>query len=381
MLPAEIMNFEPLHVHRHRFSPGKPTPYGIFDPQGRLLLARGHQFDDLEQLERLIEREATVDMREMVDRSSRIQQARPEQLPAYWEESMGEMARLLRAKASLDFTQSLDQASRPLLALIERDPDLAILQAVLADTSAVLNSGYASRHAVHTATAACLAAGRLGWSTEQRRCVLRTALTMNMSMTELQNRLVTQVSPLTSLQRAEIETHPERSAALLEMAGVTDPEWLEAVRQHHEEPEGRGYPRRLTQVQEVALLVHHADSFTAKFAARAHRQPLLADAAARLQYQHGRGDPLTAALIKEFGLYPPGCAVRLRSGETGMVMRRGESANTPVVAVLTDRSGLLRTEPARRDTARAEFSVQGVVPLAGLKVRVGLEKLLVAAAA
>ncbi|MFX8301210.1 hypothetical protein ABTL22_19770, partial [Acinetobacter baumannii] len=84
-----------------------------------------------------IEREATVDMREMVDRSSRIQQARPEQLPAYWEESMGEMARLLRAKASLDFTQSLDQASRPLLALIERDPDLAILQAVLADNSAV----------------------------------------------------------------------------------------------------------------------------------------------------------------------------------------------------------------------------------------------------
>ncbi|WP_204265162.1 hypothetical protein, partial [Klebsiella aerogenes] len=70
-----------------------------------------------------------------------------------------------------------------LLALIERDPDLAILQAVLADNSAVLNSGYASRHAVHTATAACLAAGRLGWSTEQRRCALRTALTMNMSMT------------------------------------------------------------------------------------------------------------------------------------------------------------------------------------------------------
>ena len=41
-----------------------------------------------------------------------------------------------------------------------------------------------------------------------------------------------------------------------------------------------------------------------------------------------------AALIKEFGLYPPGCAVRLKSGEVGMVMRRGETASTPVVAVL-----------------------------------------------
>lgn len=378
LLPAEIMNFEPLHVHRHRFEPGKPTPFGIFDPHGRLLLARGHQFENIEQLERLIERDATVDPREMVDRSSRIQHARPEQLPGYWEESMGEMARLLRARATVDFTQSLDQASRPLLALIERDPDLAILQAVMADTFATLQNGYASRHAVHTATAACLAATRLGWSAEQRRCVLRAALTMNMSMVELQNKLVTQVSPLTSMQRAEIETHPERSAAMLEMAGVTDRDWLEAVRQHHEEPEGRGYPRRLTQVQEVALLVHHADTFTAKFAARAHRQPLLADAAARLQYQLGRGDPLTAAIIKEFGLYPPGCAVRLRSGETGMVMRRGGSANTPVVAVLTDRTGLLRPEPARRDTARPEYGIQAVVSLAALKVKVGLEKLMVA---
>ncbi|WP_214278515.1 hypothetical protein, partial [Escherichia coli] len=83
-------------------------------------------------------------------------------------------------------------------------------------------------------------------------------------------------------------------------------------------------------------------------------------------FQHGRGDPLTAALVKEFGLYPPGCAVRLRSGETGMVMRRGEAANTPVGAVLTDRTGLLRTEPARRDTARAEFGIHAVVPLAAL---------------
>lgn len=370
------MNFEPLSLHRHRFELGKPTPFGIYDVGGRLLLARGHHFESIEQLDKLIDRDATVDAREFEDKSRKIANARADQLPAYWEESMGEVGRLLRAAPTGDFTQSLDHASRPLMALIERDPDLAILQAVRAESVLGGPTAYASRHAVHTATAACLAATRLGWSVSERQCVLRTALTMNIAMAELQNRLVTQVSPVTTLQRAEIQSHPERSAAMLEMAGVTDSDWLEAVRQHHEEDGGTGYPRRPAKVHIVARLVHSADTFTAKLSPRLRRQPILADAAARLQYQAGRGDAMTAALIKEFGIYPPGCAVRLKSGEVGMVMRRGESASTPRVAVLSDRVGDALMEPAQRDTARPEHAIVAVIPLAGLKVRVGLEKLI-----
>ena len=370
------MNLEPLSRHRHRFELGQPTPLGIFDIGGRLLLARGHRFESAEQLEKLVDREATVDVSELVDTAAQIANARPEQLPVFWDAQMDDMRRLLRDHPGSDFTDSLDRASRPLLALIERDPDLAILQTVRAEAVHGGPSSYASRHAVHTATAACLAATRLGWSLAQRQCVVRAALTMNLSMAELQNRLVTQVSPVTPLQRAEIESHPERSAAMLEMAGVKDADWLEAVRQHHEEDGGHGYPRRPAKVHEVALLVHSADTFTAKFSPRLRRQPLLADAAARLQYQGRKGDAMTAALIKEFGLYPPGCAVRLKSGEVGMVMRRGESASTPRVAVLGDRSGNLLPEPAQRDTSRAEFGITSAIPLAGLKLRVGLERLI-----
>ena len=370
------MNFEPLSQHRHRFELGKPTPFGIYDVGGRLLLARGHHFESTEQLEKLIDREATVDVREFEDKSRKIANASADQLPAYWDESMGEVGRLLRAAPAGDFTQSLDHASRPLMALIERDPDLAILQAVRTESVQGGPSSYAARHAVHTATAACLAATRLGWTVAQKQCVLRTALTMNIAMAELQNRLVTQVSPVTTLQRAEIQSHPERSAAMLEMAGVTDTDWLEAVRQHHEEDGGTGYPRRPAKVHDVARLVHSADTFTAKLSPRLRRQPILADAAARLQYQAGRGDAMTAALIKEFGIYPPGCTVRLKSGEVGMVMRRGETASTPRVAVLTDRVGDSLLDPVHRDTSRPEHAITAVIPPAALKLRVGLEKLI-----
>ncbi len=370
------MNLEPLSLHRHRFERGQATPFAIYDAAGRLLLARGHQFDSLEQLDKLVSREAMVDPREFADPAEQIAHARPGAVAAFWDAHLGEMARLLRSQPASDFTQSLDRASRPLMALIERDPDLAILQTVRAEAEHGGASSYASRHAVHTATAACLAATRLGWSVAQKQCVVRAALTMNLAMAELQNRLVTQASPVTPLQRAEIQSHPERSAALLEMAGVADTDWLDAVRQHHEEDGGTGYPRRPAKVHEVAQLVHSADTFTAKLSPRLRRQPLLADVAARLQFQAGRGDVMTAALIKEFGLYPPGCAVRLKSGEVGMVMRRGGSASTPRVAVLSDRSGGLLPEPAQRDTARTEFGITAVIPLSGLKLRVGLEKLI-----
>ena len=370
------MNFEPLSLHRERFQVGQPTPFGIYDGGGRLLLARGHRFESAEQLDKLIDRDAQVDVRDLADAAERIAQARPEQLPLHWDAQMDEMRRLLHAAPGDDFTVSLDRASRPLMTLIERDPDLAILQTVQTPAEHGGASTYASRHAVQTATAACLAATRLGWTVEQRRCVLRAALTMNLSMADLQNRLVTQASPVTTLQRAEIQSHPERSAALLEMAGVKDADWLEAVRQHHEDDDGSGYPRRPAKVHAVAQLVHCADTFTAKLSPRLRRPALLADAAARLQYQGRKGCPATAALIKEFGLYPPGCAVRLKSGELGLVMRRGDSTSTPRVAVLGDRSGHPLREPGQRDTSRPEFGILAAIPLAGLKLRVGLEKLI-----
>lgn len=369
------MTFEALIQHRSKFQVGKPTPYGIFDASGRLLLASGQMIRDDDQLLGLIDRNATVDLREFNDGCRRISQARTDQLPGFWHDTLDALGRVLRAQVGGDFIKSLDKAAQPLLALIARDPDLAILQ-VVGGLGGADQGQYASRHAVHTATAACLAAQRLGWDEAQSKCVLRVALTMNLAMAELQNRLVNQVTPVTTMQRGEIQSHPERSAHLLEKMGVEDATWVEAVRQHHELDGGKGYPRGLGEVHEVAKLVQRCDNFTAKLSARAARPALLADRAVRLQFQAGAADPITAALIKEFGLYPPGCMVRLKSGETGMVMRRGATAHAPMVAVIVDRAGDAMLAPVRRDTSKAEYAILALMPAAALRVNVGLEKLL-----
>jgi hypothetical protein len=156
--------------------------------------------------------------------------------------------------------------------------------------------------------------------------------------------------------------------------------WLEAVARHHEQPDGSGYPQRRTDVQELALLLNRVDSFTAKFSPRVIRPALPADTAVRQFFAADPKGAFTGAIVKEFGLYPPGCTVRLASGETGIVMRRGPTATTPVVAVLTARNGDPLMTPLRRDTGSSGHGVAAVVPAAALKVRLPIERLVQACA-
>jgi hypothetical protein len=100
-----------------------------------------------------------------------------------------------------------------------------------------------------------------------------------------------------------------------------------------------------------------------------------ADAAARSLFQRDRGHPMSAALVKEFGLYPPGCAVRLADGELGIVARRTEQASAPIVLALVARSGDPRATPARRVTSQPAHAIVGVVPPAALRVSLPLDKL------
>ena len=373
-----MAELQPLAAHRHKVRIGDALPFSICDAAGRLLLASGQVIDSADRLQGLLERGAFVDLSQLDDLGGRIANARPEELPGLWDSSLDAVGRLLRASVHAEFSASLERASQPVMALIGRDPDLAILQVVRHDDGQV--SQYGSRHAVHAAIAAHLAARRLGWDTETVRRVFRAALTMNLSVVELQNRLAAQVTPLTAMQRENIRAHPERSVELLQTAGVADRDWLEAVVRHHEHETGSGYPKGLTDVGELAMLLSRADVFTAKFSPRCNRPPLSPDVAARQLYMEDKGNPMAAALIKEFGIYPPGCAVRLASGETGIVMRRGEVANAPLVVVVTSRTGEPLITPVRRDTSRPGLAIEAVIPLAAQKVRIGLDKLMLLAA-
>ncbi len=357
------MPLAPLATVKHRVQLGQPLPFGVRDADGTLLLARGHTVDHQPQLEALMARGAMVDLLELIDPQTLARQAPREQLPRLWTDAMRRLDTALGDATAGGFAQALDEASGPLATLVSRDPDLAIFHVLR--QGAGDDVAYGVRRSLQTAITTLLVARRLGWEDDESLRAFKVALTMNLSMLELQGQLSRQAAPPTPPQREQLQTHPMRSVRLLEQAGVADPLWLQAVLQHHECEDGTGYPSGRRDVGDLASLVRRADVYTSKLSSRSSRDALAADLAGRQMFLQDPGHPMTAALVKEFGLYPPGCPVRLASGETAIVVARGAVITAPVVACLTDARGRTLPAPQRADTSQPARRVVAVLGPAG----------------
>lgn len=368
------MPFSQLATVKHRLAVGCPLPFNVRDADQTLLLARGQVVHSGEQMEALFTRGALVDLAELRAPLETIEHAPAEQLPKLWDQCLDRVSHTLQQCTHEGYAQALDEVSAPVHALIERDPDLAIFQVLSRSGNAHLQ--YGVDHSLHTAISASLVAQRLGWDARERAKVFKVALTMNLSMLELQGQLAQQRTPPTPEQREAIRSHPQRSVRMLELAGIGDGDWLDGVADHHESADGRGYPAGKREFNDLAALVRRADIYTAKLSARSTREAMDADRAGRAMFMDDPGHAMTIALVKEFGVYPPGCFVKLASGETAVVLRRGASVTTPRVAALSTPSGSALLEPQARDTAQREFAIVGVVGQGAVGARVAPEKLM-----
>jgi HD-GYP domain-containing protein (c-di-GMP phosphodiesterase class II) len=257
----------------------------------------------------------------------------------------------------------------------QRNPDGTLF--ALIHLSATETQLYSATHAM-LVSAMCSLASRevLGWPESVDAILRRVALTMNVCMTDLQDKLALQVEPPTAEQRAAIDNHPKGSGDLLRTLGVGDPLWLEAVRYHHHKLPGPLSDK--TPAQRMARLVQRADMFAARLAPRASRAPISPAAAMQACYfdENRQVDEAGAALIKAVGIYQPGSFVRLATDEVGVVVRRGQNTSTPRVAVVVNRSGMPTGEPIVRDTSLREHRIVASVPHREVKVKINLERML-----
>jgi hypothetical protein len=371
---VSCMQLLPLHEVASQIKPGHPLAWSIRDADGKLLLARGHRVTDAAMLNTLLSRGMFVDAAEA--RSALAASAaagKPrEGFFGRWRLSSGRLNTLLTTSPG-ELLAALDEVVNVLMSLADRYPDKVLFQILRHDQTKL--QSYGVSHSLHCAAVCCLTGRRMGWDDSQRRTLVSAAMSMNLSMVELQGRLAVQAGAPTPDQRAAIDDHPVRSAEMLKAAGVTDALWLAAVEQHHELPDGTGYPKRLTDVAEMAQALHYVDVFTAKMSARSSRVALLPNVAARDIFTTSAGHPLAAALVKEFGIYPPGCFVRLASGEIAIVVQRGQSVNTPVVACLTNIAGQPMMHAPRRETTDKASAIVALVADADVMVRVPWETL------
>lgn len=396
------MNLVPLPVTAIRLR--TTLPFSVYDEGGRLVLAKGSLVTSELQRQHLIQRGGFIDEAEsehfqralagklddLVRQNVPLKQlatATPDHLgpsalpekptdPAsMWSELQVRASALLRETQRDDWLQRLLKLQADVLEQVDRDADAALFL-LIQSTSTEVRS-YSATHAL-LVTVVCELAARWipGWEAPMRLSLRCAALSMNLAMTHLQDRLSQQDQAPDPEQRQHLQRHPERTAAMLRAAGVQDPLWLDAVAQHHSAAPGPLTER--APADQLARLIQRCDIFAARLSARAQRRALSATAAAQAIYTDELKQPDEAggAIIKAVGLYPPGSFVRLGNGEVAVVLERGKRANEPRVASIVGREGMPLGEPAPRDTRLPAFHTTGGVAPHEVKVTLNLERML-----
>ncbi len=384
---------------------GRPLPFSVRDGSGAVLLARGATIQTAKQLEVLKSRAIFIDMAEMesVQRAingqldqmfrqdvalGRIASASPDyeslampgqaqkpaERPLDWPNLQMRLRLMLVDPRGPDWIARLRTLRDDVLALVERSHDRALLR-LMYDASNEFQD-YSASHSLFVCVLVSMACGQLpGWQAEWQDALTLAALTMNVTVTQMQDELARQAGPMSDNQRGMMRDHPERAAALLAEIGVDDPMWLHAVRHHHSAPSGPMAGR--SPEETIARLIRRADRYAARLSPRKSRSASSATAAAQVALldEGGHTDEAGQALIRTLGLYPPGVWVKLQCGEIAMVVRRTAIAKAPIVVSLVSRSGMPLAVPALRNTKLPDYAVTGAVPPGQVKVRPNLELL------
>ena len=292
-----------------------------------------------------------------------------------WLDLQAEANTMLRDTQPASFTARLDKLHGQLSRYVSLNPDGCLFALIhLSSTEVRL---YSATHAMLVSVMCSLAAREvLKWPDALTATLGKAALTMNIGMTELQDRLAQQKDEPKPEQQQQIEQHADRSLRLLAQLGVTDMAWLEAVRDHHTQTPGPLKER--SDGQRMARLIQRADMFAARLAPRASRVPESSANAMKACYfdENRQMDEAGAALIKAMGIYSPGSFVRLATDEVAVVIKRGANTATPRVAVLINRSGMPTGELIVRDTSKPEYRIVAGMAHRDVKVKINLERLL-----
>lgn len=281
-----------------------------------------------------------------------------------WEQIMVRARRLLREDAiDTAWVTQFTELTMAIRQLAARDADLALY--ILIESNGSNVEHYSAQHAMTCLVIAELAAEWMDWSEPEKHALALAALSMNISITALQDSLAKQSGALTDGQREKVASHAAASAEMLARAGVTDSLWLHVVRHHHEATAPTDGTADAQSGWKLAELLRRVDIYSAKLSRRGTRQSVTPAMAARDACLNAGGHPdsIGATLLRVVGLYPPGTFVELANGETAVVIVRGSKAHTPIVASMRRRDGGLLMQPLRRNTLRQDFAVKrGVEP-------------------
>lgn len=188
---------------------------------------------------------------------------------------------------------------------------------------------YTAAHAVHCAIYCAIIAEQQGVAEMDRLALIKAALLMNISIARLQDTLFSVSQSIAHNCREKLNQHPELSATLAKEHGIDCELTLTIIRQHHEKPDGTGYPSQLVEnkIHQLSKILHIVDIILAKITHRVYRKPIAPKKALGSMlatYKDLESQKVIKYLIKSLGVYPPGTVVRNAEGETLIISQKSD---------------------------------------------------------
>lgn len=350
-----------IKIEKHELCVGVALPWAAYDEQGRMLLDKSDTIDSPSQLDALVEHGLYRDDNAPTPSVHDVLSPNPYNPFAGLTRIAFQLGQAFTALYARRATArgELTAICEGLTALYDRDDD-----AMLGAIHLLNKTPYTVWHAIDTALVAELLGRRLALEPPQRGALMAAALTSNIGMLKLQERLYKQSTPVTAEQGRQVLEHPQQSVEILRHAGIEDGRWLAAVLQHHERVNGTGYPKGL-KAEALGMEAHIiglADYYASLVSDRAYRSAL-SPFDALGDYLPERREEFDAGLLQhlreELGVYPPGTFVRLQNGETAVIIKRARGDTRPVACSFLSPRGEPYDRPFVRDCGDVdEFAVK-----------------------
>jgi putative nucleotidyltransferase with HDIG domain len=220
---------------------------------------------------------------------------------------------------------------------------------------------YISRHCLNVSKLAMFLAQSLGMSREDVREVTICGLLHDVGMMKVKQEVFTKHAALDQEEWEQVKGHPIEGALLLTKEVVLRDVVARVALEHHEKPDGTGYPagKKKNETHVYARLINVVDTYGAMVSPRAHRLPMLPFQAMRVVMDDGAKGMLdwdiVQAFVKALSIYPIGSYVKLEGGEVARVVRsQPEIPEKPVIAVVADAQRNVLKAPVEIDLAMTE---------------------------
>ncbi len=198
-----------------------------------------------------------------------------------------------------------------------------------------------AQHSLNVAALSIVMGKAMDLSTRELEDVGVCAMLHDVGKTSLPTGLLNKTGPYTDEEREEMKKHCRAGRDILlstksVMSGAAD-----VAHSHHERPDGKGYPRGLTEekIPRFSKMVAIAEAYDVITTKQAYREALSPSDALQELYAN-RGTQFDEEMVIKFidavGIFPPGSIVEMVNGEIGIVLSNTNDKLRPKIIMILD---------------------------------------------